>query len=775
MKIINIIRRYGAPVLLSLLSASYIAQAQVVNPSQPATGVPLAGTGISVAGQTVSVNYGVANSPFTGNMSVGGTLTAGTFSPTNMTVSGTLTTSVQNASGTTTNSGATVLNGAVSGTGITTYEANLNHVQTVLNVAALNAINCVGGLYYRTQGYYTIGDQGDGTYVCDSSDTTTTTNGGTILAAANTFRLKLQYNGRFTSRQFGAKGDNTTDDTTSIQNFIIAARSQGGNSVEGKWVKGTYKLTAALTIGTNQYLVFDPGTVINFLPADPANTTLFTMAAQTNVNLIGNGATINGSQTTVSSTGSGDAFFIYGTKGVKISGFNINTMATDGVTVTGDNTGSGPATNVILENLIVNGSARNGLSIISARNLLVLGGQYSGSTGSVSGPWAGIDIEPNGDSFIDNVNLVGVSTSGNAGAGIQFTPSAMNNGGNRFSVNITGGRSTNDGGLPATPTVSRPAFYFTNGGAPAVAVPGEINVRGFMVDSPQGAGVGFNNWDGAFMPKVLIDGMMVINPDYTSNAASNYDRVGYQIYTKTAQAVTSQGNIIISNSTAQDTRGSPRMPWGFVAFVDTGKVLSDIQIINPRSINYAASEKADVSTQYTTVAGGGTNVDVFYSVPQATPLSGSTTIADYAGKRINVTASSAQTLPLAANAAGSHYEIKSVGATGVSVVPQTGDTIQWYGWAVSGGLVLDSGGYVSLRSDGGTSWTVETISGQVRRSSTTRQGSIQFAATIPSSGSVGAVGDIAFNIVPAVGQPRGWQCSVGTATTCTTWISMGNN
>lgn len=80
MKILPTLRRnfakYGAPVLLSLLSAAFIADAQIVNPSQPATGVPVAGTGISVTGQTVSVNYGVANSPFTGNMSVGGTFSA---------------------------------------------------------------------------------------------------------------------------------------------------------------------------------------------------------------------------------------------------------------------------------------------------------------------------------------------------------------------------------------------------------------------------------------------------------------------------------------------------------------------------------------------------------------------------------------------------------------------------------------------------------------------------------------------------------------------------
>lgn len=112
------IRRYLAPMLLSLASCAFIADAQVVNPSQPATGVPLAGSGIAVAGQTVSINYGVANSPFTGNMSVGGTLTAGTFAPTNITVSGTATVGTLAAT-TITASGNAAITGTVSGSNIT--------------------------------------------------------------------------------------------------------------------------------------------------------------------------------------------------------------------------------------------------------------------------------------------------------------------------------------------------------------------------------------------------------------------------------------------------------------------------------------------------------------------------------------------------------------------------------------------------------------------------------------------------------------------------------
>lgn len=255
-------KRIIARVALALASFAAIiaSDAQVVNPSQPATGVPLAGTGISVAGQTVSINYGLANQTYTGNFAVSGTLTAGTFSPASiatgaLSATGAVTgagftslfasppaigstaastgafTTLAN-SGTLTSTGAAVLNGAVSGTGIATYEANINHVQTVLNVAALRATSCVAGLVYATQGNTTIADGGNATYICNGADTTTPDNGCNIIAAANTFRFYLQYQQGLNVRICGVKGDGSTDDSTQTQaaiNYAQANFSTGSN------------------------------------------------------------------------------------------------------------------------------------------------------------------------------------------------------------------------------------------------------------------------------------------------------------------------------------------------------------------------------------------------------------------------------------------------------------------------------------------------------------------------------------------------------------------
>jgi hypothetical protein len=223
----KIFRNFLAVVALACAAAS----AQIVNPSQPATGVPLAGTGISVAGQTVSLNYAIPSSTYTGNITAAVLTGSTSISTPTITVSGTTNTATlstsglatlasETVSGTTTNSGPTILSGAVSGAGIAAYEASLNHVQTVVNVAALRALSCVSGLIYQTQGYYTQSDGAGAQYMCNGSDTTTPDNGGTFIAAANTSRYYLQYQGQLNAKYFGAKCDNSTNDATSLTNLF---------------------------------------------------------------------------------------------------------------------------------------------------------------------------------------------------------------------------------------------------------------------------------------------------------------------------------------------------------------------------------------------------------------------------------------------------------------------------------------------------------------------------------------------------------------------------
>lgn len=148
-------------------------------------------------------------------------------------------------------SGTSSFGGAMSGAGLTSHDANVNHVQTVANVAALRALSCVSGLLYADQGYYTQGDGANASYVC-TSDTTSADNGGSILATANGNRLYINLKGQqVNARLFGAKGDNSANDTTPIQNAInsISTVSAGAGPSNAVYLPaGAYKITSAISL-----------------------------------------------------------------------------------------------------------------------------------------------------------------------------------------------------------------------------------------------------------------------------------------------------------------------------------------------------------------------------------------------------------------------------------------------------------------------------------------------------------------------------------------------
>lgn len=129
----------------------------------------------------------------------------------------------------------------------------VSFVDSVLNVGALKALTVpIVNTVYATTGYYTNGDGGEGFYFWNSSDSRTD-NGGTIiqLNAGGTGRFNLIAENFVNVRQFGAKGDSTTDDATALQSAITA---RVGMSL--LFPAGTYKISTGL-INTSTALLGD--------------------------------------------------------------------------------------------------------------------------------------------------------------------------------------------------------------------------------------------------------------------------------------------------------------------------------------------------------------------------------------------------------------------------------------------------------------------------------------------------------------------------------------
>ena len=571
-------------------------------------------------------------------------------------------------------------------------------------------------------------------------------------------------------KDFGAVGDGVADDTANFQAAMTATRVQGGQNPKKLYVpKGTYKITNYLVCGTNQYIEFDQGAVINLVPAtNIENTSAFVASNQTNVTLIGNGATINGTRTGAVIEGGAAAFYLYGSDNVRIENFNINDIATDGITITGDVIGSGPCTNVLIENCVVNNCRRNGMSIIHAEGVTVIGGKYANSNGSPAGPYAGIDVEPNQDQWAKNIQIIGVYTENNPGGGLLFVPGSQGNvRGSIYDVTVIGGRSYKDGAL-----ASRPAIRFASGNS-TYQVSGQVVIRDFIVDSPYGCGVSWDNWDVDKAPPVYLENVTVINPDWSLNTSTNADRTAFVIYTASAQAVTTQGNIFLTNCKSIDTRASARMTWGFVIDCDSGKSVKNITIRDHTTINQVAATKSDGVVSAALKTGGAANVDVVYSTPRTFDVGSSGAIGNYVGQRINVTSSSALTLPFAGDCVGSSYEIQNAaGVNSVTLVVQSGDTIAYPIGVASTNMVIDANALIRLRSMGGTTWRVENIQGAFRRAGMSAKiYAMEYSTAAPASGTWQR-GDRVFNSLPAVGTPKSWVCTVGG--TPGTWVSEGN-
>jgi hypothetical protein len=98
------------------------------------------------------------------------------------------------------------------------------NVANVLNIAALRALTTIIAPAVWVDGYYAGADGGEGMFWYNSSDNTSSDNGGTIIVDGAGHRWYRETQGEaYSVRQFGAKGDNSTDDTGAISACIIAA------------------------------------------------------------------------------------------------------------------------------------------------------------------------------------------------------------------------------------------------------------------------------------------------------------------------------------------------------------------------------------------------------------------------------------------------------------------------------------------------------------------------------------------------------------------------
>mgnify|MGYP002678767191 FL=1 len=226
---------------------------------------------------------------------------------------------------------------------------------------------------------------------------------------------RKKYRDMLNVRDFGAKGDSTTDDTAAIQAALDAASTRGISAV--LFPTGTYKVSAttadnnffaALTVHSGQRLLFDAAT----LQLTANGYDFYAVLNIHNVNnvTVEGGLTIIGDREShTATTGeSGHGIRIVNSHNVHVSDVDIRYTWGDGVCVGGNGTMDEISQNVTLERIRTYKCSRNGLSIIEADGVVVRDCDFTCT--DRTNPQYGIDIEPNlgtaTNILIENVRML---------------------------------------------------------------------------------------------------------------------------------------------------------------------------------------------------------------------------------------------------------------------------------------------------------------------------------------------------------------------------------
>lgn len=225
------------------------------------------------------------------------------------------------------------------------------------------------------------------------------------------------------------------DATDNIKAAFLKARMTPGrdrvilkNPGKGKvWTSGPF------FIGSNVEFYIEPDTVLEAKAgAFPYYKQAFVnILDQSNVSIIGGDSETSIIRMRIEEYTDGEwrsCVYVGGVTNMIIRNLTLAKSGGDGITVSDIDLisarATGPNKNVIIENCICEGNARNGISIISGTEVIVNNckitntGKYNPKGLAGSGPWAGIDVETERRKVVDNITLANVYIDNSARNGI---------------------------------------------------------------------------------------------------------------------------------------------------------------------------------------------------------------------------------------------------------------------------------------------------------------------------------------------------------------------
>lgn len=378
--------------------------------------------------------------------------------------------------------------------------------KVVQSIAALKAIDKTKYTEAFVTGYYAQGDGGSGEYWYDSTDTTSADNGGTIIVASDGGRWKLVVVGPVSAKQFGAKGDGTTNDSAALQ----AAHNTGKLIY---YPEGNYLFSPGITIVSGGIVGDGPTqTTLKSNDTTAANLITFTgnFSGSSNIiplfkdfSLTGNIAKATGAGIYVSPS-TGEASYLHFENVVfsyiptciaftaaslwKIIGCDFLAYSVAGVDVA--NTNDNDSGDSVIASCVFNNPYSTGSAVLqrSSGGLKIIGNKMLGGARGYDLQFNGVkntaDIIISGNS-IENMTQQAISLARVSGA---FTVINVAITGNQIGVNVNGIQTDNSGFLSEV-AIGNNAFNI--GGVSANSAIALSNVANFTtgINSYRGNGV----------------------------------------------------------------------------------------------------------------------------------------------------------------------------------------------------------------------------------------------------------------------------------------------
>ncbi len=203
------------------------------------------------------------------------------------------------------------------------------------------------------------------------------------------------------------------DDTAAIQTILNTRRF--ARFAPGVCVVGP------LFVRSDTVIELAPATVLQTRPGYAEGQSLLTIADAANVTIRGHGGALAMNRAEYTSGEQRYALIIQGSSNVSVEQLTASGAGGDGFYI-----GAGAthpySENVELRHCVADHNRRNGLSIVSGKNVLIDGGEFRETQGTM--PEAGIDVEPDEPwQRAENIRIRGVLTRHSRGGGFLVAPS----------------------------------------------------------------------------------------------------------------------------------------------------------------------------------------------------------------------------------------------------------------------------------------------------------------------------------------------------------------